>query len=117
MREPTPPVPARLFGDHFLAAFDAGERACIDRLRSLCREVFGPQAAEVGRQDSFAWDTFRTLAREGMVATAFPKAYGGSDARQLLRVRMLEELGRVCSTSASLITGTDLSSRAIVAGG
>ena len=107
---------ARLFGDHFLLTLDADERALVERLRALCRDCFGPEATEVARTDVFAWDTFRRLAREGIVGTAFPRAFGGSDARQALRIRIIEELGRVCSTSASLITGTDLSSRAIVAG-
>lgn len=107
---------SRLFGDHFLADLDKEESAQIKHLRALCHDTFGPQAAEVARQDVFAWETFRSLAREGIIATAFPKAYGGSDARQTLRIRIIEELGRVCSTSASIITGTDLSSRAIVAG-
>lgn len=106
----------RLFGDHFLRALADDEQQLIERLRGLCRSHFGPQAAEVARQDVFAWDTFRLLAREGIVATAFPKAYGGSDARQVLRIRVIEELARVCSTAASIVTGTDLSSRAIVAG-
>ncbi len=106
----------RLFGDHFLRSLTDDEQQLIERLRGLCRSHFGPQAAEVARQDVFAWDTFRLLAREGIVATAFPKAYGGSDARQVLRIRVIEELARVCSTAASIVTGTDLSSRAIVAG-
>ena len=106
----------RLFGDHFLRALADDEQQLIERLRGLCRSHFGPQAAEVARQDVFAWDTFKLLAREGIVATAFPKAYGGSDARQVLRIRVIEELARVCSTAASIVTGTDLSSRAIVAG-
>lgn len=106
----------RLFGDHFLRALADDEQQLIERLRGLCRSHFGPQAAEVARQDVFAWDTFRLLAREGIVATAFPKAYGGSDARQVLRIRVIEELARACSTAASIVTGTDLSSRAIVAG-
>ncbi|RYE57671.1 MAG: acyl-CoA dehydrogenase, partial [Hyphomicrobiales bacterium] len=108
--------PVRLFGDHFLADLDHDERGLLVRLRALCRERFGPQAAEVAREDVFAWDTFRTLAHEGIVATAFPRQYGGTDARQVLRIRIIEELGRVCSTAASMITGTDLSTRAIVAG-
>lgn len=107
----------RLFGEHFLLALTADERATLERMRALCRDQFGPKAAEVARQDTFAWDTFRTLAREGIVATAFPRDYGGSDARQVLRTRLIEEAARVCSTTASLITGTDLSTRAIVAGG
>jgi alkylation response protein AidB-like acyl-CoA dehydrogenase len=51
-----------------------------------------------------------------VIGTAFPRAWGGSDARQVLRIRVVEELSRVCSTAASMVTGTDLSSRAIVAG-
>lgn len=106
----------RLFGEHFLQRLDPQEQAMLERVRALSRDVLGPTAAEVARQDQFAWDNFRLLAREGIVGTAFPRAYGGSDARQQLRIRIIEELGRVCSTSASLITGTDLSTRAIVAG-
>ncbi|TFZ03470.1 acyl-CoA dehydrogenase family protein [Ramlibacter rhizophilus] len=107
---------ARLFGDHFLRALPAEEQMTVQHVRALCASTLGPQAAEVAKQDVFAWETFRLLAREGIVATAFPRRFGGTDAPQRLRVRIIEELGRVCSTSASLITGTDLSSRAIVAG-
>lgn len=114
--QPNAGAAPRLFGDHFLAALDPDERGLIERLRALCRSHFGPQAAAVARQDVFAWETFRMLAHEGIVATAFPRDCGGTDARQALRIRIIEELGRVCSTSASIITGTDLSSRAIVAG-
>ncbi|MBC5763994.1 acyl-CoA dehydrogenase family protein [Ramlibacter albus] len=106
----------RLFGDHFLRNLQPEELAVVQRVRELCRSTFGPKAAEVAKQDVFAWDNFRLLAREGIVGTAFPRRFGGTDARQQLRIRIIEELGRVCSTSASIITGTDLSTRAIVAG-
>lgn len=106
----------RLFGDHFLRALPTEEQSVIERVRELCKSTFGPLAAEVARQDVFAWDNFRLLAREGIVGTAFPRRFGGTDARQGVRIRIIEELGRVCSTSASIVTGTDLSSRAIVAG-
>ncbi len=106
----------RLFGDHFLNALNTDERKIVSHVRALCVEHIGPQAAEVGKQDEFAWDTFRLLAREGIIASAFPRKYGGTDVRQAVRVRIIEELGRVCSTSASIITGADLSTRAIIAG-
>jgi alkylation response protein AidB-like acyl-CoA dehydrogenase len=109
-------MPNRLFSDHFLNSLDPSEQDTVRKVRRLCIESIGPSAAAVGREDVFAWDTFRLLAREGVVATAFPQAFGGTDARQVLRVRIIEELGRVCSTAASIITGTDLSARAIVAG-
>jgi len=107
----------RLFSDHYLQALTPDERALMAKVRDLCRERIGPAAADVARSDTFCWDTFRLLCESGIVATAFPKEYGGSDARQLVRIRIVEELGRVCSAAASLITGTDLSARALVAGG
>lgn len=106
----------RLFSDHLLLTLDDAERETLQGVRTLCRDWIAPRAAEVASEDTFAWDNFRKLAAEGVVATAFPREYGGTDARQALRVRIIEELGRVCSTSASMITGTDLSARAIVAG-
>ncbi len=114
MSETTPAN--RLFGEHFLQALTPEEQQMVARVRGLTQNILGPQAAEVASEDVFAWDTFRLLAREGVVGTAFPKQYGGTDARQVLRIRVIEELARVCSTSASLITGTDLSTRAIAAG-
>ena len=106
----------RLFGEHFLSGLTPEELLMVERVRRLTKEVLGPKAAEVASKDVFAWDNFRLLAREGVIGTAFPKQYGGTDARQVLRIRVIEELGRVCSTSSSLITGADLSCRAIVAG-
>jgi len=106
----------RLFGDHFLHVLTGDEQALVSRVRELCASRIGPGAAAVGSEDVFARDTFRMLADAGIVATAFPVEYGGSDARQLVRIRLIEELGRVCSAAASMITGTDLAGRAIVAG-
>ncbi len=106
----------RLFSDHYVQALDPADQAWVEKVRTLCRDRLGPMAADVGKADRFAWDNFRLLAESGVVGTAFPAIYGGSDASLRLRIRLIEELGRVCSASASIITGTDLSARAIVAG-
>ena len=102
MTAKTSKVSPRLFGDHFLLSLEPNERILLEHVRMLCRRTFGPQAAEVAREDLFAWETFNTLAKEGIVATAFPAAYGGIDSRQVVRIRIIEELARVCSTSASI---------------
>ena len=102
---------------HPLVRLSPGEQTLLGRVRTLVAEHIGPDAERVAREDVFAWDTFRLLAREGVIATAFPRAWGGSEATMLLRVRLIEELASACSTAASIITGTDLSSRPIVAGG
>ena len=90
----------RLFGDHFLRSLADDEQQLIERLRGLCRSHFGPQAAEVARQDVFAWDTFKLLAREGIVATAFPKACGGSAAASLPSAAASEALTEAPAFSA-----------------
>lgn len=107
---------SRLFGDHYLSKLNLEELSLVTRVRELCHAEIGPNAARVGSEDVFAWDTFRLLARHGIIGTAFPREYGGADSRQAVRIRIIEELGRVCSAAASMITGADLSARAIVAG-
>ena len=102
---------------HPLVRLSPDEAALLERVKTLVTERIGPDADRVAQQDVFAWDTFRLLCREGIVATAFPRAHGGSEASMMLRVRIIEEVASVCSTAASLVTGTDLSSRPIVAGG
>ncbi|MEM5428861.1 acyl-CoA dehydrogenase family protein [Cupriavidus oxalaticus] len=102
---------------HPLAPLDAAENDMLARVQALVRDTIGPRANAVNRNDEFAWDTFRALAESGVLATAFPAALGGTEASMLLRVRIIEEIARTCSTAASLVTGTDLSSRPIVAGG
>jgi len=106
----------RLFGEHFLHDLNQQELQMLDKVRRLVVSHIGPNAHKVAEKDEFAWENFRLLADEGVIGSAFPAEYGGTDARQVLRIRVIEELGRVCSTSASLITGADLSCRAIVAG-
>lgn len=101
---------------HPLVNLPPEEAALVERVRTLVAEQIGPQADAVAREDRFAWDTFRLLAREGVIASAFPRSHGGSDASMLARVRIIEEVASACSTAASMITGTDLSSRPIVAG-
>jgi alkylation response protein AidB-like acyl-CoA dehydrogenase len=93
------------------------EQSMLDKVRRLVVEKYGPEAHAVSIEDVFAWGTFKSLCDEGVVATGFPKECGGTDASMILRIRIIEELASVCSTAASMITGTDLSSRPIVAGG
>lgn len=106
----------RLFSERFVHALEPHELALLDTTRRLCRESIGPNADAVAREDVFAADTFALLVEHRLIASAFPRRFGGSEARQRLRIRLIEELGRVCSAAASLVTGADLSCRAIVAG-
>src|SRR5690606_23189697 len=102
--------------DHFISKLTSDEQVIVANVRRLAKEEIGPKADRVAQEDVFAWETFRLLAKEGVIGTAFPVKFGGTDVRQVVRIRIIEELVRVCTASASLITGADLSCRAIVAG-
>ena len=91
------------------------ELAFLERVERVVEEEIGPRANAVGRSDEFAWETFRALCREGIIATAFPVQYGGTEAPLRLRVRIVERIARVCSAAASMVTGTDLAGRPIAA--
>jgi alkylation response protein AidB-like acyl-CoA dehydrogenase len=95
---------------------EAEQASMLARVRRLADETIGPRANAVAEQDSFAWETFRTLCAEGVVATGFPRALGGTEAPMRLRVQLVEALARVCSAAASIVTGTDLAGRPIAAG-
>lgn len=95
---------------------EAEQASMLARVRRLADETIGPRANAVAEQDSFAWETFRTLCAEGVVATGFPRALGGTEAPMRLRVQLIEALARVCSAAASIVTGTDLAGRPIAAG-
>lgn len=101
---------------HPLAPLNDTEAEMLAGVQALAQEHIGPSANAASRDDAFAWDTFRLLSSHGVIATAFPRELGGTEVSMLLRVRIIEEVARVCSTAASLITGIDLSSRPIVTG-
>jgi alkylation response protein AidB-like acyl-CoA dehydrogenase len=101
---------------HPLAKLSESDAGFLRTVQQLIRDKIGPMAAAVGEEEEFAWETFRLLADAGIFQTAFPEQYGGTNGSMLFRVRLIEEIAGVCSTAASMITGTDLSTRPIVAG-
>ncbi|MEI7446088.1 MAG: acyl-CoA dehydrogenase family protein, partial [Burkholderiales bacterium] len=92
------------------------EDAIVATARALADGAIGARANAVAETDVFAWDTFRDLCASGLVATGFPVEAGGSGAPMRARIRIIEALARVCSAAASMVTGTDLAGRPIVAG-
>jgi acyl-CoA dehydrogenase len=94
----------------------AREAETVAVARALADGPIGARANAVAEQDVFAWDTFRDLCASGIVATGFPLAHGGTEAPMRVRVQLIETLARVCSAAASMVTGTDLAGRPIVAG-
>jgi len=77
------------------------EKDFLARVDALVETRIGPEANAVAQTDTFAWDTFRLLAAEGIFATAFPTRFGGTEAPMRVRVQIIESIARVCSAAAS----------------
>lgn len=93
------------------------EQEMLLRTRQLVDTEIGPRAMDVNSKNEFPWENFRLLSESGIIGTAFPREYGGSAARMQLRVRIVEEIARVCSSSSILVIGADTSCRPIISAG
>ncbi|MFQ5865174.1 MAG: acyl-CoA dehydrogenase family protein [bacterium] len=73
-------------------------------LKSLAREFsekeVAPLAAEIDREERFPRETFQKMADVGLLGIAIPEKYGGSRADWISCVLVVEELSRVCASTA-----------------
>lgn len=60
-------------------------------------------AAEVDEEERFPWETARKMGKLGMMGVYFPKEYGGAGADVLAYAMCVEELAKVCGTTAVVV--------------
>jgi alkylation response protein AidB-like acyl-CoA dehydrogenase len=86
------------------------EQAMIrDTARDFARSVVEPKAAEIDRTMVFPVETFKQMADMGFLGIPVPEAYGGAGLDYLSYALVVEEIARVCgSTALSLAAHTSL---------
>ena len=67
-----------------------------------CREV-APHAAEIDREARFPLEAVRKMGELGMLGIPFPQEYGGAGAGMLGHCLLMEELGRACTSTATVV--------------
>jgi alkylation response protein AidB-like acyl-CoA dehydrogenase len=72
-------------------------------LRQFAEHEIGPRAAEVDETGEFPWDNFEACRRMEIPALGIPTAYGGSGADTVTQALMIEELARVCASTALMM--------------
>ncbi|MFQ6100977.1 MAG: acyl-CoA dehydrogenase family protein [Anaerolineae bacterium] len=76
-------------------------------LRRMVREVIesevAPIAAEIDREGRVPFETLRKLGEIGLLGVCFPQEYGGMGAGEMGYAILLEELGRVCASTAACV--------------
>ena len=75
-------------------------------VRKMYREVaeneVKPLAAEIDEEERFPMETVEKMAKLGMMGIYFPKEYGGAGGDVLSYAMCVEELAKVCGTTAVL---------------
>lgn len=78
-----------------------------EALRRLVREFaekeVAPIAAEIDREGRVPFETVRKAGEIGLLGVCFPQEYGGMGAGETGYCIMMEELGRVCTSTATNI--------------
>ncbi|MCD7844662.1 MAG: acyl-CoA dehydrogenase [Oscillospiraceae bacterium] len=87
-------------------------------LRQMYREFaeneVKPLAAAIDEEERFPWETVQKMAPLGLLGIYFPKEYGGGGADVLSYAMFVEELAKVCGTTAIIVsTHTSLCSAPI----
>jgi len=73
-----------------------------DTVHRMAQEKIAPLAAGIDESGDLPQDIIEQFKDLGLFGLAFPETYGGSDMGILSAALVLEEIGKVCSSSATL---------------
>ena len=76
------------------------QRMILTTVRDIAQQKIKPRAAEIDEKQEFPWDTVRLFAKNGILTPLLPEKYGGIAAEYLLFSIILEEISKVCASSA-----------------
>ena len=86
------------------------QRMLLDMVRELAQEKIAPRAAAIDQAGEYPWDIKDALAKLDLLALPFPEEYGGTGTDLLTICMVIEEIAKVCATSALIIATQSLGS-------
>jgi alkylation response protein AidB-like acyl-CoA dehydrogenase len=87
------------------------------KAREVAKSVVAPRAAEIDEAGQFAWDLVKEHSKHGFLSLLIPKEYGGMDADITSFCIVVEELAKVCASSALLVIVQAVGTMPVVLGG
>lgn len=72
--------------------------------RSFAEKEVKPLAQEVDEEERFPVETIEKMAKYGMLGIPIPKEYGGQGADVLTYIMAVEEMAKVCGTTAVIMS-------------
>jgi alkylation response protein AidB-like acyl-CoA dehydrogenase len=79
-----------------------------DTIRQIARERIAPRAAEIDATAEYPWDVRNLLAENDILALPFETEYGGTGTGTLMLQMGVEEIARVCASSALILMVQEL---------
>ena len=73
-------------------------------VREFAENEVKPLAAEIDEEERFPMETVQKMAKLGMMGIYFPKEYGGAGGDALSYAIAVEELAKVCGTTAVIVS-------------
>jgi alkylation response protein AidB-like acyl-CoA dehydrogenase len=71
-----------------------------DMVRDFARNELAPRAAEIDETGEFPWDIVKKMGELGLMGIPWPEEYGGSGFDELTYAMAVEEIARVCASTA-----------------
>src|SRR5205807_299360 len=72
-------------------------------VRELARGRIAPRAAEIDETEEFPWDVVQLFRQQDLFSLPFPPQYGGLSGSALTLNVAIEEVAKVCATSALIL--------------
>ena len=86
------------------------QRELRDLVRTLSQERIAPRASEIDASGEFPWDIIELYRELGIFGVFFSEEYGGLGTGTLMSLVTIEEVAKVCATSAVLLAVQELGS-------
>src|ERR1051325_9703879 len=86
------------------------QRELRDLVRQLARERIAPRAAEIDASHEFPRDVVELFRENDIFGLFFAEEYGGLGTGTLLSLIAIEEVAKVCATSALILAVQELGS-------
>jgi len=74
-----------------------------DTIRQIAQERIAPRAAEIDATAEYPWDVRRLLAENDVMALPFAEEHGGTGTGTLMLQMAVEEIAKVCASSALIL--------------
>ena len=89
---------------------NAEQRELRDIVRAVARERIAPRASEIDMSHEFPWDVVELYRDNDIFGLFFSDEYGGLGTGTLLSLVAIEEVAKVCATSALILAVQELGS-------